>query len=179
MNLENLLIALSQNYKLESHTVVMAKILIEESCITDFTKLLKNIIASKKFDFLSKLEDAITRTSTPTELENNIVESYCKELVRKCANISMTAYDNKPKGYNFAKFTELAKYEYFINANTGHCAFNPKEIKLLDSVGGCYRWLNHYDDYDFLADLINRVNDFKKENQHKQLKNNENILKIK
>lgn len=181
MDIKNLLIALSQNYKLEPHTVTLAKELIDNSVIDDYTKLLRYVLKSQKFDFLSKLSDAIEKCETPTFNEDNQIEDYCKKLVTKCRTISTTAYENKPKGYNFYKFTQIAKYDLFINGETKECAFNKKEIQLLDRVGGCYRWLNDYDSNDFLKDLISNTKILKLENKKLSIAHNpqnKNALQI-
>ena len=82
------------------------------------------------------------------QIKNDGLESEMKQLVDKCRFISNQAYENKPKGLNFAVFALHANFLNFPNA------FTPDEQKILLKVGGCKRWLISHDDNSFLDDLI-------------------------
>jgi hypothetical protein len=160
MNLENTLMALSKNYRLDPYVIGLAKEMITEAHIVDFNRVLTLTIKSTKFDFLSKLQEAINTVSEEMKPDKNKIEDYCKTLVDKCRRISLNSYNNKPLNLDFDKWTQVATYECFKLRDCGSPAFNSKEVKLLDYIGGCKVWLKDYDEHKFLVKLINAVNTF-------------------
>ena len=169
MNLENLLKIIASNYNLQAYLITTAKVMIEQSHIQDYENLFHNILKSDKFDFLSKLQDAIDSTQEANNLlknDFNQIEVYCKGLIEKCRNTAIIAYNSLPENLSYYEFVNKAKYSMFLNSENNQSLFNDKEIKLLDAVGGCKRWLNDYDDNKLLEDMIKNVYKFKRENEN-------------
>ena len=165
MNLENLIKIISSNYNLQAYLIATAKFMIEQSQIKDYDSLFHNLLKSDKFDFLSKLEDAINATQRLNKLSTNdleAIELYCKRLIEKCRNLAIYAFNSLPSNLTYGAFVSSAKYSMFVNPETNECIFNDKEIQLLDDVGGCKRWLIDYDENKLLEDMIKSVNKFKR-----------------
>jgi hypothetical protein len=135
MNLENLLIALSQNYRIEPHLLTMIKILISEANVTDYKKLLDLIITSKKFDLLSKVYDAIDKCKIEVSLtteEIPKVQTYSDKLFSKTTSV----FDEIDYQVSIGKDINSTQMTNFIYAN-----FDDKERAVLKQIGDRNRLL--------------------------------------
>jgi hypothetical protein len=86
VNIETFMVALIQNFRLDAHVVAVAKVMIDESGVVDFGGLMREVLASKKFDFLSKLQDGLDKCKVVVRLddiENRRVYTYSEKLFRK------------------------------------------------------------------------------------------------
>lgn len=146
------------------------KEVIDSFNFDDFRRFAKEKINSHELEFknpMQKLQSvAHSFKIRHTEDKSDVIESYCKGLIEKCRNTAIIAYNSLPENLSYYEFVNKAKYSMFLNSENNQSLFNDKEIKLLDAVGGCRRWLNDYDDNKLLEDMIKNVYKFKRENEN-------------
>ena len=146
----------------------MIEDLKEVKDLAEFKKVLKDRVGNlnDEYKYLSGYQKFAKIVRDFKKQDSNIADdkivNYCKKLVDKCRHSSCSAYDAKPHGYNFNDFIDTAKFESF--KSNSEPVFNEKEIELLESVGGCKRWLKDYDENKFLEDLIESVYKLRKNN---------------
>jgi hypothetical protein len=90
MNIETFMVALIQNFRLDAHVVAVAKVMIDESGVVDFGGLMREVLTSKKFDFLSKLQDGLDKYKIVVQLDEIDackVYSYADKLFIKTTSV--------------------------------------------------------------------------------------------
>ncbi|WP_108062679.1 hypothetical protein [Poseidonibacter lekithochrous] len=82
------------------------------------------------------------------QLKNSGLESDVKKLVDRCRAVVMCLYDRAPKGFTLALFAQKATWDNFGKT------FTDEQMKELDGVGGCKRWILEHDENSFFVDLV-------------------------
>jgi len=126
---------LKQNYKLEKSMIDFVIDSIIENGISDFSLFLSSIAKSKKFDFLSKLQDAIDKRKVVVELdeiEASRVYSYADKLFSKTTSV----FDEIDYQVSIGKDLNSDTMTRFIYAN-----FDDKDRQVLKLIGDRNRLL--------------------------------------
>lgn len=89
MSLESFVRILVNNFKLDASVAFATKQKITDSNIANYDMLLDEILLSKRFDFLSRLEEALVACKTITLEENEIlkVQTYSDRLFSKTIDL--------------------------------------------------------------------------------------------
>lgn len=121
-----------------------------------FVQYAKSNMQNKKYDFKSGLQKFNAMIyDFKEELKNSVCcdsEDKAKELVNKCRRAVLALLDKAPKGFSLYSYSQKANYSTFPKY------FDKKEIEILDAIGGCKRWMNEYDENQFLEDIILKIN---------------------
>jgi len=128
MDLNNTLKALQGNFKLDPYILTMANELIVTSKVCDYKQLFEIILKSKKFDFLSKLEEAIEKAEHLEEQkiinDNPAIYIYSEKLYKKtCWCFNSINWQLKSK--------TTASLDNFEMGSV----FDEKELSILNQVG--------------------------------------------
>ena len=135
MNIETFMVALIQNFRLDAHVAAVAKVMIDESGVVDFSGLMREVLASKKFDFLSKLQDGLDKCKVVVELdeiEAGKVYSYADRLFSKTTSV----FDEIDYQVSIGKDLHSDTMTRFIYAN-----FDDKDRQVLKLIGDRNRLL--------------------------------------
>lgn len=175
MKLNDLLKALQDNYKLSPYLVSISRDLVLEGKYRDFKQLFYLILQSKKFDFLSKLKEAILIAEHLEEKEiidsNPAIYSYSEKLYKKvCWCFNAVNWQLKTNSSASLDNLEMS------------VIFDEKELSVLSQVGDIRR-LAHLENSNLseLESEIFRVVKNKTINKYmcvKQIGNNKNDKNI-
>ncbi len=135
MNIEILITTLINNFRLDPHVAAVAKVMIDESGVVDFSGLLREVLGSKKFDFLSKLQDGIDKCKVVVELdeiESMKVYSYADKLFSKTTSV----FDEIDYQVSIGNDLNSDTMTRFIYAN-----FDDKDRQVLKLIGDRNRLL--------------------------------------
>lgn len=135
MKIIDLLNMLKENYKLEKSMIDYTIDLIKENRIEDFRALMVSISKSKKFDYISKLQEAIDLNKPIIkldEIEHKRVYTYADKLFSKVTSV----FDEIDYQVGIGQDIDSKQMTNFIYAN-----LDEKDRKVLRLIGDRHRLL--------------------------------------
>jgi hypothetical protein len=135
MSAEDLMKVFVTNFRIDANIVFVAKVMIDESGVVDFGVLMREVLSSKKFDFLSKLQDGLDKCKVVVELdeiEASKVYSYADKLFSKTTSV----FDEIDYQVSIGQDLNSDTMTRFIYAN-----FDDKDRQVLKLIGDRNRLL--------------------------------------
>jgi len=135
MKLAELINMLKENYRLEKYMVDYTIDLLVENNITDFKSLITSISKSKKFDYISKLQEAVDNTKqiiTLDDAELRKVYTYADKLFSKTTSV----FDEIDYQVSIGQDINSKQMTNFIYAN-----LDDNDRKVLKLIGDRHRLL--------------------------------------